>query len=205
MAIADVLPWWVALLTVLLLAAVVAWANQRETVSRASEERAVQAEARAATAEALISAQTRAQAATATALAYRNSPEATVDRSLSVLLAAEREPGAQRLRALSDAFGPAALAVVRPEVEHLLSGGLHLGGESNYELSVLATTQPGPDEADVRTHEKWIYDERNGDDGRARCLVESSEQTYILQRAGLEWQVADIQFASSSRMECASP
>src|SRR5918911_844841 len=93
-----------------------------------------------------------------------------------LLLAAERDPSLERLRALSDAFGPAALAMVRPEVEHLLSGGLHLGGSSDYELTVLATETPGPDQADVRTRERWVYDERAADDRRARCLVETSEQ-----------------------------
>jgi hypothetical protein len=205
MAIAGALPWWVAILTVLLLAAVVVWANQVEAVSRQSNARALEAEARAATAEAVITAQAQAQSATATALAFATSPEAAVDHSLSLLLAAERDPSDQRLRALSDAFGPAALASVRPEVEHLLSGGLHLGDQSSYQLSVLDTALPTPTEADVHTRERWMYDERNAQDGRARCLVETSDQTYVLHRAGTEWQVADIQFAASSRTDCSSP
>jgi hypothetical protein len=36
---------------------------------------------------------------------------------------------------------------MRPEVEHLLSGGLHLGGESSYDVSVLATAYLSPDQA----------------------------------------------------------
>ena len=101
-------------------------------------------------------------------------------------------------------FGPAALAVIRPEVEHLLSGGLHLAGVSGYEVSVLTTANPSPDQAEVRTQERWTYDERNANDQRARCLVERSEQTYTLQQAGPEWQVADIQLATSSRTDCSS-
>jgi hypothetical protein len=54
----------------------------------------------------------------------------------------------------------------------------------------------------MRTHERWTYDERNAADQRARCLVESSEQTYTLQRAGAEWQVADIELGTSSRADC---
>jgi hypothetical protein len=204
MAMVGALPWWVALVAVLLLVGMVVWANQREGALRASEARTGQAEARAATAEALVAAQVQAQAATATALAYTTRPEAAVDRSLSLLLAAEREPGDQRLRALSDAFGPAALAMVRPEVEHLLSGGLHLGGQSTYELTVVATEMPAPNEAQVRTRERWIYDERNTDDRRARCLIEISDQTYSVNRVGTEWQVADIQLAASSRTDCPS-
>jgi hypothetical protein len=202
MAITSTLPVWIALLAVGALVAVVIWANQRELAFQASEARASQAETRAATAEAAVALQAQLQAATATALAYASSPAAAVDRSLSVALAADREPSDERLRALSDAFAPPALAVIRPEVEHLLSGGLHLGGDSNYDLQVLGTEYPAPQEAQVHTRERWVYDERNASDQRARCLVETSEQTYTLQRAGAEWQVADVDLASSSRADC---
>jgi hypothetical protein len=204
MAISTPVPIWIALLTLTLLVAVVVWANQRELTLQASEARADQAEARAATAEAIVTAQAQVQSATATALAYASSPEAAVDRSLNMVLAAEQEPTEQRLRALNDAFGPGAMAFIRPEVEHLLSGGLHLGGASGYDVSVLTTANPSPDQAEVRTQERWTYDERNAREERARCLVERSEQTYTLQRAGPEWQVADIQLATSSRTDCSS-
>jgi hypothetical protein len=193
---------WIALLAVSALVAVVIWANQRETKLQASETRVVQAEARAATAEAIVTVQTETQAATATALSYANSPQAALDRSLALVLAAEREPTEERLKELSAAFGPPALAVIRPEVEHLLSGGLHLGGGSAYDLSVLDTSSPTPDQAQVRTRERWTYDEVNSDNQRARCLVESGEQTYTLQRAGADWQVTDIELGASSRADC---
>jgi hypothetical protein len=202
MAMAGTFPWWVTLLAVLVLAAMIVWANEREAALRASEARASQAEARAELTEALVTAQAQAQVATATALAQVSSPAAAVDRSLSVLLAAERDPSDARLRALNGTFAPAALAIVRPEVEHLLSGGLHLGGSSVYELSVLASNSPAPDQAEVRTRERWTYDERTADDQRARCLVEISDQIYRLQRAGSEWQIMDINLAKSNRMDC---
>lgn len=202
MAMAWALPWWIALLAVLLLAGMVIWANQREAALRAVEARATQAETRASTAEAIVTAQALAQAATATALVQASSPAAAVDRSLSVLLAAERDPTEGRLRALTDTFGPPALAVVRPEVEHLLSGGLHLGGDSGYELTILDTTTQAADQAEVRSRERWTYDERTADDQRARCLVETSEQTYSLRRTGTEWQLADMQLSTSTRMDC---
>ena len=202
MAIAGAFPWWITLVAVLLLAAMVVWANQREAALRASDARANQAEARAEIAEALVTAQAQAQVATATALAQSRSPAAAVDRSLSVLLAAERDPSDERLRALNDTFGPAALEVVRPEVEHLLSGGLHLSPGSVYEFNVVASDSPAPDQAEVRTRERWTYDERTADDTRARCLVEISEQLYRLRRAGSDWQIADIHLATSSRMDC---
>ena len=98
MAISGAVPVWIALLTLALLVAVVVWANQREAILRASEARADQAEARPTTAEAVVTAQAQVHAATATALAYANSPEAAVDRSLNLVLAAERDPTDQRLQ-----------------------------------------------------------------------------------------------------------
>jgi hypothetical protein len=202
MAITEAIPVWTTLLALAALVAVVIWANQREINFQASEARADLAESRAATAEAVVTVQAHTQAATATALAYTSSPEASIDRSLGLVLAAERDPTDQRLKALMDAFGAPALSVLRPEIEHLLSGGLHLGGASGYEISVSSTTPSGPDQVQTRTRERWTYDERNADDQRTRCLVESSEQTYTLQRAGAEWQVTDIQIGASSRADC---
>ena len=204
MAMTMALPVWIVLLALGLLIGVVIWANQRENALQLSETRASAAEARAATAEAVVTAQAARQAATATAEAYANSPAAAIDRSLNLVLTAEQQPTDQRLRALNDAFGPNALSVMRPEVEHLLSGGLHLGGQSGYELSVLDTSFPNPDAAQVHTQERWTYDERNAQDQRSRCLVETSDQTYSLQRVGSVWQVNDIQLGTSSRVDCSS-
>jgi hypothetical protein len=202
MALTQVFPLWIALIALGLLVAVVLWSNQRELAFQASEVRASEAESRAATAEAIVTAQAEARAATVTALAYTNSPQASVDRSLSLVLATEREPTDQHLRSLGDAFGPPALAVVRPEVEHLLSGGLHLGGQSGYDLTVVAADVPSPDQAQVRTRERWTYDERNDNDQRTRCIVENSEQTYVLQKVGPDWQVQDIELGPLSRIPC---
>ena len=202
MALTQVLPVWIALIALGLLVGVLIWANQRESALQASEVRAGEAESRAATAEAIVTAQAEIRAATATALAYAKSPEAAVDRSLGLVLVTEREPTEQHLRSLGDTFAPAALAVMRPEVEHLLSGGLHLGGQSGYDLTVLAADVPGSDQAQVRTREHWTYDERDKDDQRKRCIVESSEQTYLLQKVGPDWQVEDIQLGALSRTDC---
>src|SRR5262245_11330988 len=155
MAMTDVLPAWVALAALVLLAGMVYWTFERQAVYQAGEVRVSQAEARVATAEAALDAMTRRQTATATAVAYATGPEAAVDRSLGIVLAAGQEPTDQRLRALNDVFAPPALTVMRPEVEHLLSGGLHLGGQSNYEVTVLATAYPSTDQAQVRARERW--------------------------------------------------
>ncbi len=202
MALLQIVPVWIAMIALALLVGVVIWANQRESALLASEVRASEAESRAATAEAIVTKQAEVQAATETALAYVGSPEASVDRSLGLVLATERDPTDQHLRSLSDAFAPAALAVIRPEVEHLLSGGLHLAGQSGYDLTIVATNQSGPDQAQVQTRERWTYDERTDGDERRRCIVESSEQTYVLQKVGPDWQVQDIQLGALSRSPC---
>ena len=205
MALTIGFPVWIAFIALGLLVAITIWTNQRELAFQASEARASQAELRAATAEAIVVAQTVMQSATATAVAYVSSPEAALDRSLSIVLQAEREPTDENLRALNQDLGPSALGFVRPEVEHLLSGALHLGGDSGYEREILATTMPAPDQATVHTRERWTYDERDAGDRRVRCLIESSEQTYTLQRVGRDWQVADIQLITSSRRDCPTP
>jgi hypothetical protein len=202
MALMQVLPVWIAMIALTLLVGVVIWANQRESALLASEVRASEAESRAATAEAIVTAQAQVEAATETALAYVSSPQASVDRSLGLVLATEREPTDQHLRSLNDAFAPAALAVIRPEVEHLLSGGLHLGGQSGYDLTVVGTDLSGTDQAQVQTQERWTYDERTDKDERRRCIVETSEQTYMLQKVGPDWQVQDIQLGTLSRSPC---
>jgi hypothetical protein len=202
MAMTDVLPAGVALVALALLAAMVFWTSQRQAVWQAGEVRVTEAEARVATLETSLSSLSRLQQATATALAYVGSPAAAVDRSLGLVLAAEREPTDQRLRTLNETFGEPALAVVRPEVEHLLSGGLHLGDQSAYTADVVSTEYPETDQAQVRTRERWMYDERTQDDERARCLVETSDQTYTLQRAGPEWRVVDIEVTTASRTDC---
>jgi hypothetical protein len=205
MTMTDVLPAGVALVALALLAAMVFWTSQRQAVWQAGEVRVSEAEARVATLETALSSLTQMQRATATALAYAGSPTAAVERSLGLVLAAEREPTDQRLRTLNDTFAPAALVVVRPEVEHLLSGGLHLGDQSTYVLDVVATAYPSPDQAQVRTRERWTYDERTQNNVRARCLVETSDQTYTLQRAGPEWRVVDIEVTAASRTDCQGP
>jgi len=205
MAMTDVLPAGVALVALALLAAMVFWTSQRQAVWQAGEVRVSEAEARVATLETALSSLAQMQRATATALAYTGSPAAAVDRSLGLVLAAEREPTDKRLRTLNETFAPPALVVVRPEVEHLLSGGLHLGEQSAYVLDVVTTAYPSPDQAQVRTRERWTYDERTQDNERARCLVETSDQTYTLQRAGPEWRVVDIEVTAASRTDCQGP
>lgn len=69
MALTQVFPIWIALIALGLLVGVLIWANQRESVLRATKVRASEAESRAATAEAIVTAQAGVQAPTASALA----------------------------------------------------------------------------------------------------------------------------------------
>jgi hypothetical protein len=197
------LPWLVALAVLLVLGGATVWARQHEAARRSAEARAEAAEARLAVAEASLTAIVRAQAeASATALAQANEPAAALERALGLVLATYKEPSEARMRALGDAFSPAALAVFRPEADRLMSMDLRLGGESGYDLQVLSSSPQGADRAEVRTRERWTYDERDASGRRARCLHEDGEQTYTLQRTGGGWLVDEVQVASSQRTEC---
>jgi hypothetical protein len=123
--------------------------------------------------------------------------------ALDLLLVAYQDPSPPHLTALQDAFAPAALDMVRPEAEHLLSGGLHLGGNSGYQLDVLSVDGADSDTATIQTREQWVYDERDGDDHPVRCLQEQSQQTYTLRRTGpVSWLIESIQLDASSRSDC---
>jgi hypothetical protein len=156
-----------------------------------------------AVAEASLTAIVRAQAeASATAQARTSEPAAALERALGLVLATYQDPSEARLRGLADAFSPAALAVFRPEADRLLAMDLRLGGDSRYDLQVLSSAPQGADRAEVRTRERWTYDERDASGRRARCLHEEGEQTYTLRRTGGGWLVDEVQVASSQRTEC---
>jgi hypothetical protein len=194
------LPWFVALALLAVIAGLTVWARQQDAARRVAEVRAEAAEARASVAEASLTAIARsAAAATATAQATGSQPEAALRRALNLVFEAYKDPSEGKLRALSDAFSPDALSFERTEAEHLISGGLHLAGAVPYELQVLDTSQPSPDQADVRTREAWTYDEVDGQNRRVRCVREESEQTYSLKRVAAGWLIQDVQLAGTTR------
>ena len=160
------------------------------------------ADAQASSAEAALTAIVATQAATATALAEIGAPTSGLKRALDLLLTVDRDPSEPHLTALSDAFASQALNLIRPEIEHLLSGGLRLSGDSGYSIDVLAVSENG-DQATVDTREQWTYDERDADDHQVRCVQEQSEQTYTLQRtSATSWLVDDVHLLSSTRQDC---
>ena len=194
------LPWLVALALLAVVAGLTVWARQQDTARRVAEVRAEAAEARASVAEASLTAIARSSAAaTATAQATASQPETALRRALNLVFEAYKDPSEGKLRALSDAFSPDALSFERTEAEHLISGGLHLAGSTPYELQVLDTSQPSPDQSDIRTRETWTYDEVDGQNRKVRCVKEESEQTYTLKRVAAGWLIQDVQLSGTTR------
>ena len=150
------IPWLVVLVVLVGAGALTFWARQQDTARRVAEARAEGAEARLADAEAQLTAIARTSAAaTATALAEANQPEAALKRALDLVYEAYKDPTEGKLRALSAAFSAEALSFERTEAEHLISAGTHLAGTTPYEMQVLSSSNNGPDQTQIRTREIW--------------------------------------------------
>ena len=199
------LPWLVSLALLGLATGLAIWARQQDVARRVAENRADTAEARAVAAETTLTAVARtAAAATATAVAISNEPEMALRRALDLVFEAYKDPSEGKLRALSDAFSPEALSFERTEAEHLLSGGMRLASATPpYQLNVLSTSQGPSGAAQVATHEIWTYDEVDGNNRRARCVREESDQTYALRRVGAGWIVETVTLSGTThRTDC---
>jgi hypothetical protein len=193
-------PWLVVLLVLAGAGGLTIWARQQDTARRAAEARADAAEGRVVEAEASLTAISRViAAATATARAEANQPETALRRALDLVFEAYKEPNEAHLRALSAAFSPDALSFERGEAEHLISAGTHLAGGTPYEMQVLSSNLPSPDQAQIRTHEIWVYDEVDDQGRKTRCLREEGEQTYTLRRVSGGWLVDGVQLSGSTR------
>ncbi len=194
------IPWLLVLIVLGLAVALAVWARQQDVARRVAEARADAAETQVALAVASLTAVGQSNvAATATALAEANLPEASLRRALDLVFQAYREPTEGRLRAMSAAFGADALSFERLEAEHLISAGTHLGGISGFEMQVLSTNAPSPEQSQLRTRETWTYDEVDESGRRARCVREESEQTYTLQRVSSGWLVDQVQLSGPAR------
>lgn len=195
------------ILVLVLLAAVVGialWARQQDTARRLAENRAETAESQLVAAQAALTAITRVSAAaTATATAESNEPEQALRRSLDLVFEAYKDPSEGKLKALTDAFSTDALSFERTEVEHLISGGLHLEGGTPYQLDVLSVAPADNGDTTVNTHEVWTYDEVDNQQRHVRCLREESEQTYSLRRIAAGWRVESIALSGTPhRTDC---
>src|SRR5437870_4490736 len=120
-------PWLVALGLLAGIAGLTLWARQQDAARRFAEGRAESAEARLVVVEATLTAIARTSAAaTATAFAKSNQPEAALRRALDLVFEAYKDPSEGRLKALTDAFSPDALSLNRKELEYLISGAMHV-------------------------------------------------------------------------------
>ena len=169
--------------------------------------RADAAEARAARAEASLTAIAASRqveaAATASVVAQANAPQRDLERILGRLFGVFQDPTGAGYDQLSDVFSQDALQTVRPEADFLRGNGRHLGGASTFDVDASAPQMVDSNHAQVHTTEHWLYDERDDDsDQRQRCFVEDSDQTYGLVLSGQQWTVESIQLGSTQRSDC---
>jgi hypothetical protein len=199
------LPWLVTLVLLGVASGLAIWARQQDAARRAAESRAVAAESRAVAAETSLTAVARsAAAAAATVVAASNEPEMALRNALDLVFEAYKDPSEGKLRALSEAFSPEALRFERTEAEHLISGGMHLAGNTPpYQLDVVSSSPGRAGDTQVRTHEIWTYDEVDGANRRTRCVREESEQTYDLRRVGAGWTITSVTLSGTAhRTDC---
>jgi hypothetical protein len=196
-----------------LVAAAVLWMDQQSARARLAEgelqpalARAEAAQARAARAEASLTAiadqRASEAAATATVVSQANEPQHVLERILGRLFGVFEDPTGAGYSQLSDLFSDTALQTVRPEADFLRSTSRHLGGASTFNVDASPPEQMGTDRAQVHTMERWLYDERDDSDSRQRCFVEDSEQTYTLRLNDRVWTVEDIQLGATHRSDC---
>jgi len=189
------------------------WLDQQSARARIAEAqlgpaitRADAAEARAARAEASLTAisvrQAAAVSATATTVATANVPQRDLERALGRLFAAFQDPTGPAFDQLTQVFSPGALNVVRTEADYLRGNGRHLGGASTFNVDAGPVQQVSADRAQVHTNERWLYDELNDADERQRCFIEESDQTYILRSDGQNWTIDEIQLGATRRVDC---
>jgi hypothetical protein len=194
-------------------AAATLWLDQQSARARLAEAqlepalaRAGAAEARAARAEASLTAIAQQRvaeaAATATVVARADEPRSALKRNLQRLFGAFQDPTGPGYKQLSDGFSESALVMLRAEAEYLRSTGRHLGGESTFTIDASAPDQIAPDQAQVRTVERWLYDERDDADRRFRCFVEDSDQSYVLRLTNRVWIVEEVRLGQTRRSDC---
>jgi type II secretory pathway pseudopilin PulG len=191
----------------------VLWMDQQSARARLAEAelqpalaRAEAAEARALQAEASLTAiaeeRVAEAAATATAVSAVNEPQRALERNLGRLFAVFQEPTGAGYEHLGDYFGSTALQTLRAEADYLRATGRHLGGASTFSVNASPPQQVAPDRAQVHTIERWLYDERDESEGRQRCFVEDSDQTYTLKLTGQVWTIDEFQLSGTRRSDC---
>jgi hypothetical protein len=131
-----------------------------------------------------------------------NEPKTSLDRALARLFAAFQDPTGRAFDTLPEVFAPAALNVLRAEADFLRGNGRHLGGASTFSLESSPINRLDEDSVEIRTVERWTYDERDASDSRLRCFIEDSDQTYVLKRQGQDWIVDQVVLGNTRRTDC---
>jgi hypothetical protein len=189
------------------------WLDQQGARARLAEAqlepalaRAQTAEARAARAEASLTAiavqRVAEAAATSTAVARVAEPQRSLERILGRLFSLFQDPTGQAYDQLSEVIAPAALQILRAEADFLRINSRHLGGASTFNVNASPVSYLDPERAEVHTTERWLYDERDAADQRQRCFVEDSDQTYVLKRQGQDWLIDEVRLENSKRADC---
>jgi hypothetical protein len=200
-------------LIAVLAAAATLWLDQQSARARLAEAqlepalaRAEGAEMRAARAEASLTAIAQQRvaeaAATATVVARADEPRTALTRNLQRLFGVFQDPTGPGYKQLSEGFSDSALQALRAEADYLRSTGRHLGGESTFTIDASPPDQIAPDQAQVRTIERWLYDERDDADRRFRCFVEDSDQSYVLRSTNKVWIVEEVRLGQTRRSDC---
>ncbi len=169
-----------------------------------AERRAAVAEQALATATVQLATASAALAtATAAPIARLAEARAALEQILQATLAAFRDPSPEQVAALSTLYDSQPLAEVMPEIDHLRSQGLRLGGRSGFVLDVREADVLGSDRARIRTQERWTYDELNAQGQSVRCVQDLYSVAYILQRQDSGWRIAELtQEAPRQRQAC---
>jgi hypothetical protein len=141
-------------------------------------------------------------AATATVVARADEPRTALSRNLQRLFGVFQDPIGPNFQRLSEVFSEGALQTLRAEADHLRSTGRHLGGASTFTIDASAPDQTAPDRAQVHTVERWLYDERDDADRRHRCIIEDSDQNYVLSLSNQVWIVEEVQLGQTRRADC---
>ncbi len=170
----------------------------------AAERRAVVAEGARQTAEEQAAAAVSALATTTAApLARVTDARGALEQALATTFEALKDPTPEKIAAVSAAYASQPLVEVMPEIDHLRSEGLYLGGRSAYELNVLSVDALGEHQVLIRTNERWIYDELTPQGETVRCVQEIYDVAYVLQRDEDVWLIQELRLEGpAQREEC---
>ena len=180
------MPWLVALGMLAVVVGLMFWVRQQDTARRVAEGRADAAEARSVVAEASLTAIARTSAAaTATALAETNQPEAALRRALDLVFEAYKDPIGRQAAGAVGRFQSG-----RVEFRAHRGGAFDFGRHCTWPAArrtscrcFRAPTQGQMRRRSPRT-KRGPTTRSTLQNRKTRCVREESEQTYMLHRVG---------------------